>query len=377
MTSPIDLTAKIRIIIEMDRPGPGAKELEEDLIRVKVSMGDLSNVTNVYRSTTVSTTASVRHLLLNLRMFSFGIRTLRREFGDTNPAMEAFTTTLIVFSAVGSSAVAGLSLLRGAAARLIPVLKGLTFGFGALVGTAKVAIGILGFTVGGIGAVLLALAAIPVSIWAMESASGLSALRREARDLGADLKILEVQIASLRAEQDKFNLGMSATALRMRELKRAMDLAGEGNKALESLYKSSAAEMENQRIAAMRLELQINSLTVAETEGKAMKEDLARLDAARRQSWGIAGGVFGEKAIAEAMRREGITKGRPSMKTLGAVMQERGPQGLGLGQAPSITINFPGAVFNTRDDIVGALEEGGLRAGRIIQNQYAPPGVQE
>ena len=80
MTSPIDLTAKIRILIEMDRPGPGAKELEEDLIRVKVSMGDLSNVTNVYRTTTVSTTASVRHLLLNLRMFSFGVRTLRREF---------------------------------------------------------------------------------------------------------------------------------------------------------------------------------------------------------------------------------------------------------------------------------------------------------
>ncbi len=362
----------------MDRPGPGAKELADDLIRVKVTMGDLNNETHIYRTTTVSTTASVRHLLLNLRMFSFGIRTLRREFGDTNPALEAFTTGLIVFSAVGSSAVAGLSLLRGAAARVIPVLKGLTFGLSSLVGTAKVAIGVLGFTAAGVGAVLLGLAAIPVAVWAMESATGLNALKREARDLAADLKILEVQIGSLRAEQDKFNLGMSATAIRMRELKRAMDLAGEGNKALESQYKSAAAEMENESLAAMRLTLQINRLTVAETEGKAAKDELARLAAARRQSWGIAGGVFGEEAIAEAMRREGITSGRPSMKTLGAVMQERGPQGLGGGgQAPSVTISFPGAVFNTREDIVGALEEGGLSAARIIQNQYAPPGVQE
>ncbi|MCK4266126.1 MAG: hypothetical protein KAX31_02525, partial [Thermoplasmata archaeon] len=209
MSSPTDLTARVHIVLEIDRPGPEMEQLAEGVQKVSVRIAEINQVQNTYRSTTVSTTASVRHLLLNLRMFSFGIRTLRREFGDTNPAMEAFTTTLIVFSAVGSSAVAGLSLLRGAAARLIPVLKGLTFGFGALVGTAKVAIGVLGFTVGGIGAVLLALAAIPVSIWAMESASGISALKREAKDLGDDLKILEADIASVRAEQDKFNLGMS------------------------------------------------------------------------------------------------------------------------------------------------------------------------
>uniref|UniRef100_A0A6M3MFY8 Uncharacterized protein n=1 Tax=viral metagenome TaxID=1070528 RepID=A0A6M3MFY8_9ZZZZ len=376
MSAPIDLTAKVRIVIEMDRPGPGMKELNEDAIRVKVAMGDLSNTTNVYRTTTVSTAASVRHLLLNLRMFSFGIRTLRREFGDTNPALEAFSTALIVLSAVGSSAIAAVSLLKPVFAALIPVVHGLTFGLGALVGTTKVAIGVLGFTAGGVGAVLIALAAIPISIWAMESASGISALKRESKDLGDDLKLLEGDIASLRAEQDKFNLGMSATALRMRELKRAMDLAGEGNKALESQYRAAASEMENMEIQALKASLAIDKLKVSETETKAVQEDLLRLAAARKMARVRGASGLGEEAIFEAMKAEN-TMGRPSLEALQAG-RERGPAGLGgIGQALSVIVNFPGAIFNTRDDIVSALEAGGASAARIIQNQYAPPGVQE
>lgn len=375
MSSPTDLTARVHIVLEIDRPGPEMEQLAEGVQKVSVRIAEINQVQNTYRSTTVSTTASVRHLLLNLRMFSFGIRTLRREFGDTSPALEAFSTGLIVIAAVGSSVVSAMSLMRGAVGRLAPYLAGMNFA--TIIGSAKILVGVLGGPAG-VAAVLLTLVAIPVASWAMDAASGVSALRREAKSLELDLKMLETQIKSLSAEQDKFNLGMSATQIQMRELKRAIDLAGGSNAALEAQLAVISAEYENMTIASMKARLEQEALTVAQTEGKTVVDDLRRAASATRQARSQVGGFIGAETIAEAMKLQGITKGRPSWEALQAAApgRERGPSGLGGMGSAQVTINFPGATFNTEGDIEAALEAGGAKAARVLYNQYAIPGGQ-
>lgn len=376
MASPTDLTARIHIVLEIDRPGPEMEQLADGVAKVQVRIAEINQVQNTYRTTVKSTTASVRYLLLNLRMFSFGIRTLRRQFGDTSPALEAFANGLMTLAAVGTSAISGVELLRGAVGRLGPALAGMNFA--TVIGGAKILIGLLGGPVG-VVAGFAALVAVPVAAWAMESASGISALRREAKSLELDLKMLEFHLKSLRAEQDKFNLGMSATQIQMRELKRAIDLAGGSNKALESQLAALSAEYENMAIASMKAKLEQDTLNISITETKAVNDDLLRQENAIRMARMRGGVTVGREALLEAMRREGVT-GRPSMRAMQEAMtagRERGPAGLGgIGQALSVIINFPGAIFNTEGDIEGALQSGAEKVGRIIYNQYGAPGVQ-
>jgi len=350
------------------------EQLAEGVAKVQVRIAEINQVQNTYRQTTVSTTASVRHLLLNLRMFSFGVRTLRREFGDTSPALEAFSTGLITIAAVGSSIVSGVSLIRGAIGRLKPLLAEGSVEAAKL--TAQLATLGLSWTAVAVGAALLI--AIPVSSWLLDAFTGVHALRQEAKSLRMDLKMLETQLKSLSAEQDKFNLGTSATQIRLKELERALDLAGGSHKALEAQIAATNAELENMSIASMKAKLETDALTIAKTEGAAAADAADRQASARRQARSRIGGMIGEETIAEAMRLEGITSGRPSMQSLQAAAgRERGPGGLGGGMgAPQITINFPGAVFNTEGDIEGALETGVGKGARILYNQYAIPGGQ-
>lgn len=377
MSQPVDMTAKVHIILEIDRPGPGMQQLADDVKVVGVRIAEVNQIQNTYRTTTTSTTASVRMLLLNMRMFSFGVRTLRREFGDTNPVLEQFSSGLITIAAIGTSLVSGVDLIKHSVARLAPIVAGLNFGLGALAGTAKIAIGVLGLTAGGVGAVLLTLAAIPIASWAMDAASGISALRQEAKSLEVDLKMLETQLKALSAEQDKFNLGTSATQLRLRELKRALDLAGGSNAALEAQIAATTAELENMAIASGYAKLEQSALNVVQTETKILQDELLRQASARRQARTGPGGMIGAETIAEAMRLQGITSGRPSRAFVerAAAGREQRAAGLG-GGAQSIIINFPGAVFNTAEDIVGSLQAGAEAAARILYNQYGVPGAQ-
>ncbi len=373
MAKATDLTARIHIVLEIDRPGPEMEQLAEGVHKVQVRIAEINQVQNTYRTTVQSTTTSVRYLLLNLRMFSFGIRTLRRQFGDTNPVLEAFSSGLLTLAASGTVLVSGIQLVKGAIGTLGPVVSGLTFGLGALVGTAKILIGVLGGPVS-VGVALLALVAIPVGMWALESVSGISALRREARGLKEDLAMLETHLESLRMEQDRFNLVMSTTQLRLMELNRALDLAGGSNAAIESRIAATTAELLNQRIEIYRNRLAYDEYAISLAEGTAQSAE------ANLQIKGMLPELIGRSLhidrLNEALQR--LTAGRPSMAPLAPPNNERGPAGLGaLGQALSVIINFPGAIFNTEGDIEGALQSGAEKAGRIIYNQYNPPGAQK
>lgn len=373
MSSPTDLTARVHIVLEIDRPGPEMEQLAEGVQKVNVRIAEINQVQNTYKQTTISTTASVRHLLLNLRMFSFGIRTLRREFGDTSPALEAFSTGLITIAAIGSTLVSASSLIKGAIGRLKPLFQ--AGSKEALKLAADMAA--LGITWTGVAVAAALLIAIPVSSWLLDAFTGVHELRQEAKSLALDLKMLETRLKSLSAEQEKFNVGMSATQIQMRELKRAIDLAGGSNAALEAQLAVISAEYENMSIVSMKARLEQEALTIAQTEGKTAADDLARAASARKQARSRIGGFIGEETIAEALKLQGITEGRPSMESLRAAAGgEQSLGGLSIAGAPQVTITFPGAVFNTEGDITGALEDGGTQAARILYNQYTPPGGQ-
>jgi len=377
--SVMDLTAKIRIVLEIDRPGPEMAQLAEGVQTVGVRIAEINQIQNTYRQTTVSTTASVRNLLLNLRMFSFGIRTLRREFGDTNPVLESFSTAMITVAAAGTMAVSGVALITQTMAKLSPYL----------ISTSKEAVALaasmagLGITWSMVAVTAGLVVAIPLASWAMDSISGISALRQEAKDLESDLAMIENRLKSMSAEQDKFNLGMSATQIHMRELKRAIDLAGGSNEALESQLAAITAEYENMGIEASKASLAEKELLIVQTEGKTLQDDLIRLANARKyaqtQIAGHPGAYgFGEDVYYETMKALGTTTGRPSVQQLREYTgREKGAAGLGGGTtSPSVTINFPGAIFNTEGDIEAALQSGAEKAGRIIYNQYGTPGSQ-
>lgn len=371
MSKSTDLTSKIRIIIEIDDPGPGMKQLTEDLAGAKFQIGELTIVQNNFSAATQSTGLSVRGLLLNLRMFSFGVRTLRREFGDTNPALEAISQGLLVLAASGTLVASGFTIITNIAKDL-PFI---TLAFQTVAFAAKTALAAVSLTALAVaGGVLIA---IPLLQWWSDQVTGMAALRQEAKALAADLKALEAELDSLTRTQARFNLGMSALSLEMQKLKQAIDLQESGTEAMEARYAAMNAEMANARIQAAEMNLVIQEQNVLTKEGAAIQEDLDRRRRAKQLARGRLAGFIGEEAIFRAMQREGITEGKPTMESIRAVTRDQTAQRMMGGiSAPSIIINFPNAQFNTEGDIEGAIISGAEKAGRILYNQYGIPGTQ-
>ncbi len=371
MSRSTDLTSKIKIIIEIDDPGPGMKRLAEDITGAKVAIGEMTIVQNKYATSATSTGTSVRRLLLDLRMFSFGVRTLRREFGDTNPAIEAMSQALLVLAASGTMVVSGLSLITGVSKKL-PFIQ---LVFQTVAFAAKTTLAAASITMLAAGATLLI--AIPLLGWIRDQTSGMATLRREAKDLAADLRVLGAEIDSLTRSQDRFNLGMSSLSLQMQKLKQAIDLQESGTEAMEARYAALSAEYANARLEASEYALVLQELNIAEKEGAALAEDLERRKRAKQlaRNWMGVGGIISEEDIFRAMQREGITEGRPSMTSINAV-REQNAQGMS-GGTPSVLVQFLNSVFNTEGDIEGAVTRGVERGlDRVIYNQYGVPGTQ-
>lgn len=301
-------------------------------------------------------------------MFSFGVRTLRREFGDTNPAIEAMSSGLLVMAAAGTMLAASFDIVKKAMVV-----------WPALIGTVKIAIGVIGglpAVLTALGVAAVALTGIGVLRWISDQTSGMAALRQEAKDLAADLRVLDAEIDALTRSQDRFNLSLSATSLEMQRLKRAIDLQESGTEALEAQYAAMSAEMVNARIEAAANNLVLQERNVINKEGIALADDLERRERAKQLARTRLGGFIREENIYRAMQREGITTGRPTMESLRAVARDQNAQRMGGTSTPSITINFPNAQFNTEGDIEGALMSGAEKAGRILYNQYGVPGNQ-
>jgi hypothetical protein len=376
MSKPSDLTAKIRFIFEVEAAA-GVAQLEQAADGVKTlrfNIGEMSVVQNNIKQATSAYGSSVRGLLLNLRMFSFAVRTLRRELGNSNPVIEQISTSLITFAAAATGIVAGLDLLS----RVSKVFAGTSLP--AFIGAVKVAIGVLGglpVVLSVIGGILT----ISLAKGLFEITSGISRLRREAKDLEQDLLILKTSLEALNLEQERFSLGLAGTSLEMMKLKQAIDLQQSGTEALEAQLEAVTAEYQNQRIAEAELNLVSQERNLILKEGEELANDLARREQAIRIARASRGYVTEEEAF-QALEMTGWVQGQPLPKgrrvfELAREQTRAGVAAPRLGGGANVTINFPNALFQTvegvREAILGAARE----AADIIRfNQYAEPGNQ-
>ena len=372
MSKSTDLTAKIRFIFEVDA-APGVAQLAQAADGVKVlkfNIGEITQVTTNIKEATSGYGTSIRGLLLNLRMFSFAVRTLRREFGNTNPVIEQISTNLITLAALTTGLAAGYDLLK----RGVDAFWAASTG---LLGTVKVAIGVMG----GLGTVLtgigVVIAGIAIARWFSDWVTGISAIRRESKGLEVDLSMLKAELEDLNMEQERFSLGLSATSIQIMKLKRAIDLQQAGTEALEAELAAVNAEQTNMRIINAELALEAQQKNLIDKETTQILADNLRMIKAIQ----IAGRIPISREVAfRALQMTGWVPGqrRPPMRVFQAAAEQTRagvtPRG---GGGANVTINFPNALFQTVEGVREAIIEGARQAADIIRfNQYAEPGTQ-
>lgn len=377
MSKSTDLNAKIRFVFEVDATGGIAQlsQAEDGVKTLTFQIGEITQVTNNIREATSSYGTSIRGLLLNLRMFSFAVRTLRREFGDTNPVIENISASLITVAAFTTGVAAAWDITTKAT-------KAFMASSAPLIGTLKIIIGVFGAWQTAL--VALALIALPGVVKGLfELTSGVSKFRREAKELETDINMLEAGLDRLSLTQDRFNLGLSMTALSIMQLKRAIDLQQSGTAAMEAQLEAYNAELVNQRINQAGLNLQAQEQNLILKETQALQLDLKRQQEAARIAGRIAGGAgmaLTQQRVADALRQMGWEPGQPiNRRRLMGIVREQTAGGItprgGAGGA-TVTVNFPNAFFQTAEGVREAIIEGATEAGRIIFNQYAEPGAQ-
>lgn len=378
MSKSTDLNAKIRFVFEVDATGGIAQlsQAEDGVKTLTFQIGEITQVTNNIREATSSYGTSIRGLLLNLRMFSFAVRTLRREFGDTNPVIENISASLITVAAFTTGVAAAWDIATKAT-------KAFMASSAPLIGTLKIIIGVFGAWQTAL--VALALIALPGVVKGLfELTSGVSKFRREAKELETDINMLEAGLDRLSLTQDRFNLGLSMTALSIMQLKRAIDLQQSGTAAMEAQLEAYNAELVNQRINQAGLNLQAQEQNLILKETQALQLDLKRQQEAARIAGRIAGGAgmaLTQQRVADALRQMGWEPGQPiNRRRLMGIVREQTAGGItprgGAGGGATVTVNFPNAFFQTAEGVREAIIEGATEAGRIIFNQYAEPGAQ-
>lgn len=375
MSKSTDLTAKIRFIFEVDATqGIGQLGQAADGVKVlKFNIGEITQVTTNVKEATSGYGSTVRGLLLNLRMFSFAVRTLRRELGDTNPVIESISSSLLVVAATLTGLVAGLDLASKAA----KVFAGTSLP--ALIGALKVTIGVLG-GIGTVATIVGSILLVTLAKGVFDVTSGISALRQEARAMADDLLMLKTTLEALNLEQDRFNIGLSATSITMMKLKRAIDLQQSGTEALEAELAAVTAEYRNMQIASAEAnqEMALGNLIAKETQ-----EALADIERSKAaiQMVRAARGFITEEEARRSLEMVGYAKPgdvRPSRRVIAAAREQTragiNPPG---AAGTNVNINFPNALFQTVEGVREAIIEGARQAADIIRfNQYAEPGTQ-
>ena len=146
-------------------------------------------------------TLSTRAILLDFRMLSFALRTLRTEFGVTDPTVTAVTDGMITLAATATGLVAGFDLLTKGAGPLTRSLYTLATGAAAAN---------LSFTAMGIGILsatwpllLLAGALIAVNWYASEA--GTQAARTAIVNYSKEIEKLNKDLATLKGQQSDLN----------------------------------------------------------------------------------------------------------------------------------------------------------------------------
>lgn len=298
---------------------------------------------------------STRGALLNFRMFSFAIRTLRREFGVTNPVIEQFSQVLIVGSALGTGLVAGHKLLTVG-------VKQLSGAYGEGVGTAAgfyaaLKAGVLSVTALSIAAA--ALIGFAVGTWAGEQAPAFKEMTAAIKGYKEAIEDLTGSLSGLKVEQAGLGAEAAVYQAQIARINYEISLQGEATDA-------QTASLEMLSGAMARLKMEAAGLTAA---GAVMGADVTRFQF--------------EQAQVEEERKEyrGAALGRLNPLTgaaerpggMVAQIAEKFPMVPGF----SILIDFTGSVFGAGTDVEGATRRGVLDAiegvGRILERNRRGP----
>ena len=370
MSKSADLNAKIKFTFEVDA-GSGVSQIETvnaALGNQIVVMGDLIIVQQKAASSGRKFGSGVRGTLMSLRMFSFAVRTLRRELGDTNPIIEGISTGLILVS----STLTGLTAAGDLANKATKALGGGMAGLSASVTSLSTTLVTLAPVIAVILATFILLSR--VAMW-FDMATGIDVVRRASKALSLDIKTLKNDIEVLNREQDAFNIGMSETALQMRKLKQAIDLQQSGTEALEDQLGVLAAEYENAGIKADEMGLSLKRQTLLEKELTEAQNESARIMAAKRKAG--ANPFISEEAALLAYQNIGWKPGDPNPSPDAfARGKEQSSYGATQAQRAEIVFNFPNAVFNNVADVITTLEASLRNPMAVLFNQYANPGRQ-
>jgi hypothetical protein len=237
---------------------------------------------NALRTTAVETekaTVSIRSVLLDLRMFAFGLRTLKTELGANSPELTAFTDQLIGVTAAATMVIAGMDLVSKSAQILAGTDKNI--GFAASL-TALLEV---------IWPVLAALAALAI-VWA---AIDWAAHQGEVQQVSATIQAYTDQVEALTKELDKLkvaqrelNLETSRYSLIASQID--YEVRMQGFETPQQKATREAAELmgmrtriENQKIGleTSSLELKIDELKTSIDELKKTEEELLAANRAR------------------------------------------------------------------------------------------------
>lgn len=372
------LTAKVKFTFTVDAASGIAQlqQTEDGVVNLTFQIGELVNITNNVKGATSGYGSSIRGLLLNLRMFSFAIRTLRREFGNTNPIIEKISANLITLAAVTTGVAAAFTMIKGAidafwasTTYVVLALQTIIFALGAL---QVIAIG-------------LALIALPTVIKGIQNfTSGITQLKREAKDVASDISMMEAAIKQLSLTQERFNIGLSQTSLSIMLLQRAIDLQQTGTEQLQAQMETLNAELRNQEINQAGLNLVQSQRNLILKEARDLNADILRQEEAIRRAGHEPGGVGmmrTQQNLLQYLRATGWEPGDDINRRhmLDYIQREQNRGGVrrgGGGFTGGVIINIPNAIFQNIEDLAGALTGAAMTARDIIYNQYADPGGQ-
>lgn len=348
------MVARITIDASVIAKGsPEALALRKAIQGIKTDIDGVTKINTEYVEAGKRTAMSNRTLLFNFRMLSFAVRTLRREFGVTNPLVENLSRTMIIGAAVGSLYVStndlitrGLPALAGEAAKGKVGLDALTAGMLA----GKLAVTGLAVAIG----VLLGIVA---GTWFGEWIGGFRPLNQEIKAYKNQVEDLTNSLAALNVEQTALSAESSMYAAALAKVNYEIELQGYATDAQIETKKMLNNEIGRTRMESAGVRAETAMLT-ADTAKATFEEKQLRDEK--------------KAAVKDIFDPTHMTDKFGIGSKVGGIINEaaRGNVG-GTGGPMRVLIDFTNAKFGNARDIEGAVSRGVLEGvnsvGRTLE----------
>lgn len=324
----------------------GLKDEEAGILDVKTRLTDATKEQSI----------STRSLLLNFRMFSFAVRTLRRELGITHPLFEQFSRVMLVGAAAGTLLVSantlitkGLPLLVGEVGKGMSVMGGLTAAFEA----GNVAVLGLSVAVG-------ALIGFGLGTWIGEQLSPIREMNSAIKSYKELIEDLTDAIGDLKVEQSALSAESSMYAAAIARVNYEIALQGYATDAQTETLKM--LEQATSRATVAQADLRaVTSYATSEAmraadEQSAMEAE--KVEARQRAS-----------RVGSPYRRE-PAEGLGRFNPFDAATRDMLARQI-TGLPVEVIVDFTGALFGNAGDITGAvrrgIDQGFQDVGRILE----------